>query len=182
MDGVLVDLFENGIFPHAKDPTMLKNVKKVFKKRLDWSEPTTNRGIQTAIDWVKNLLSHDYDFWANLRPLPGTFRLWRHLTFISALKILSHPMDDACTEGKKYWIQKYLFPNPKKCDILLPLDGEKEKWATDKNGKPCILIDDFEIYTKKWEKSGGIAILHKSVAETISTLTKIEEDYYERNG
>jgi hypothetical protein len=182
MDGVLVDLFENGIYPCAKDPKMLKNVKKVFKRRLNWTEPVKNRGIQAAIDWVKNLLSNDYEFWASLKPLPGTFRLWRHLAFISTPKILSHPMDEECIEGKKYWIQKYLFPNPEKYDILLPLDGKKEKWATDKEGKPCILIDDFEIYTEAWEKSGGIAILHTSVAKTISTLTKLEEDYYERNG
>lgn len=182
MDGVLVDLFENGIFNRVKDPEMLKNVKKVFRRRLDWSKKHKNKGMQAAIDRVKNLLSDDYQFWVSLRPLPGTYRLWRHLTFISVPKILSHPMDKECVEAKKYWIRKYLFPNPKKCDILLPLDGKKEKWATDKDGKPCILIDDFEIYTKAWEKSGGIAILHKSVAETISKLTKLEEEYYERNG
>ena len=75
-------------------------------------------------------------------------------------------------EGKKDWISKYLLPNPKNKDIFLPLDGKKELWATN-NGKPCVLIDDFTLYTKKWEENGGIAILHTSIRDTIQQLEEI---------
>ena len=56
------------------------------------------------------------------------------------------------------------------------LTGDKYKYATDKSGKPNLLIDDFKKYIVPWEKAGGIAILHTSAEDTIRQLKEIQEE------
>jgi len=172
MDGVLVDLFENGVYLEAKDPKLCKNLEKIIKMRWKWSKDHKNPEIQEALVWIRQLLGNNRSFWANLRPLPGILPFWTYLNSLGTVKILSHPWDTASAEGKRDWIKKYLIPSPKDEDIFLPLDGKKEIWATN-NNKPCILIDDFPTYTEKWEENGGIAVLHTSNTNTIKCLEDI---------
>tara|TARA_R110000824_G_scaffold326843_1_gene513778 strand:+ start:699 stop:1286 length:588 start_codon:yes stop_codon:yes gene_type:complete len=172
MDGVLVDLFDNGVYLEAKDPKLRKNLEKIIKMRWKWSKDHENPEIQASLEWIRQLLGNNRSFWANLSPLPGLLPLWTYLDSLGGAKVLSHPWDEASAEGKKDWIERYLRPKPKNEDILLPLDGKKEIYAT-KNGKPCVLIDDFTLYTEKWEENGGIAILHTSIYDTIQQLEEI---------
>ena len=173
MDGVLVDLFENGVFLEAKDPNLRENLEKIIEMRWKWSINHENPEIQAALEWIRQLLGDNRSFWANLRPLPGILPLWTYLNSLGTVKVLSHPWDEASAEGKIDWIRKYLIPKPKFDDIFLPLDGKKELWAQN-NGKPCILIDDFSTYTEKWEENGGIAILHTSIYDTIQQLEDLK--------
>jgi len=172
MDGVLVDLFDNGVYLEAKEPKLRKNLEKIIEMHWKWSKDHENPEIQAALEWIRQLLGDNRSFWANLRPLPGLLPLWTYLNSLGTVKVLSHPWDERSAEGKIDWIKKYLLPKPKNEDILLPLDGKKEIWATN-NGKPCILIDDFTLYTEKWEENGGIAILHTSIYDTIQQLEEI---------
>jgi len=172
MDGVLVDLFDNGVYLETNDPKLRKNLEKIIKMRWKWSKDHENPEIQASLEWIRQLLGDNRSFWANLSPLPGLLPLWTYLDSLGGAKVLSHPWDEASAEGKKDWIERYLRPKPKNEDILLPLDGKKEIYAT-KNGKPCILIDDFTLYTEKWEENGGIAILHTSIYDTIQQLEEI---------
>ena len=71
MDGVLVDLFENGVYLEAKDPNLRKNLEKILKMRWRWSNDHENPEIQAALEWIRDLLGDNRSFWANLRPLPG---------------------------------------------------------------------------------------------------------------
>ena len=173
MDGVLVDLFDNGVYLEAKDPKIRKNLEKIIKTHWKWSEDHEDPEIQETLVWIRQLLGNNRQFWANLRPLPGILPFWTYLNSLGTVRILSHPWDEASAEGKKDWIKKYLLPSPKNEDILLPLDGKKEIWAQN-NGKPCVLIDDFTLYTEKWEENGGIAILHTSIPETIKALEELK--------
>jgi len=173
MDGVLVDLFENGVYLEAKDPKIRKNLQKIIKMNWKWSKDHEDPDIQETLVWIRQLLGDNRQFWANLRPLPGILPFWKHLNSVGTVKILSHPWDEASAEGKRDWIKRYLLPNLKNEDILLPLDGKKEIWAQN-GGKPCVLIDDFTTYTEKWEETGGIAILHTSNQTTIQALKKLE--------
>ena len=79
MDGVLVDLFENGVFLEAKDPNLRKNLEKIIEMRWRWSKDHENPEIQAALEWIRQLLGDNRSFWANLRPLPGVFAFWRYL-------------------------------------------------------------------------------------------------------
>jgi hypothetical protein len=173
MDGVLVDLFDNGVYLETNDPKLRKNLEKIIKMRWKWSKDHENPEIQEALVWIRQLLGDNRSFWANLSPLPGLFPLWTYLASLGGAKVLSHPWDEASAEGKKDWIERYLRPKPKNEDILLPLDGKKEIYAT-KNGKSCVLIDDFTLYTKKWKENGGIAILHTSIYDTIQQLEDLK--------
>ena len=71
-----------------------------------------------------------------------------------------------------------MLPNPKNEHIFLPLDGKKEIWAQN-NGKPCVLIDDYPIYTEKWEENGGIAVIHTSIRGTIQKLEDLKRGFNE---
>ena len=174
MDGVLVDLFENGVFLEAKDPKLRKNLEKIIEMRWRWSKNHENPEIQAALEWIRDLLGNNRSFWANLKPLPGALAFWEHLNTLGEVKILSHPWDWASSKGKIDWINQYLRPKPKNEHIFLPLDGKKELRAQ-KNGKPCVLIDDFTTYTEKWKENGGIAILHTSIDDTIRTLDHLTQ-------
>jgi len=174
MDGVLVDLFENGVFLEAKDPKLRKNLEKIIEMRWRWSKNHENPEIQAALEWIRDLLGNNRSFWANLKPLPGALAFWEYLTSLGEVKILSHPWDKASAEGKIDWISNNLYTKPKNEHIFLPLDGKKEIWAQN-NGKPCVLIDDFTTYTEKWKENGGIAILHTSISDTIRSLDHLTQ-------
>ena len=178
MDGVLVDLFENGVFLEAKDPNLRKNLEKIIEMRWKWSKNHENPEIQAALEWIRQLLGDNRSFWANLSPLPDVLAFWEYLDSLGEVRILSHPWDTASAEGKVDWINQYLSPKPKNKHIFLPLDGKKEIWAQN-NRKPCVLIDDFSTYTEKWEENGGIAILHTSISDTIEQLDKLKREFYE---
>jgi hypothetical protein len=68
------------------------------------------------------------------------------------------------------WIEKNLRPLPTLSHILVRRD--KQKFAKI-GGVPNILIDDWSKNIKEWEAAGGIAIKHKSAAETIAALKKL---------
>ena len=74
--------------------------------------------------------------------------------------ILSSPLpgDKNSEPHKRKWIKKNLnfFP-PKK--ILIRHD--KESFATQPDGTPNILIDDYGVNVRKWEASGGVGFKHK---------------------
>ena len=173
MDGVLVDLFDNGIYLETNDPKIHENLQKIIKMHWKWSKDHEDPDIQATLEWIRELLGDNRQFWANLRPLPGIIPFWKYLNSLGTVKILSHPWDKASAEGKIDWIGKYLRPKPKNEHIFLPLDGKKEIWAQN-NKKPCILIDDFTLYTEKWEENGGIAVLHKSNHDTILALEELK--------
>ena len=178
MDGVLVDLFENGVYLEAKDPNLRKNLEKIIEMRWKWSKNHENPEIQAALEWIRQLLGDNRSFWANLSPLPDVLAFWEYLDSLGEVKVLSHPWDKASAEGKIDWIEQYLSPKPKNKHIFLPLDGKKEIWAQN-NGKPCVLIDDFPTYTEKWKENGGIAILHTSISDTIEQLDELKREFYE---
>ena len=125
MDGVLVDLFENGVFLEAKDPNLRKNLEKIIEMRWKWSKNHENPEIQAALEWIRQLLGDNRLFWANLRPLPDVLAFWEYLDSLGEVKVLSHPWDKASAEGKIDWIEQYLSPKPKNEHIFLPLHGKR---------------------------------------------------------
>ena len=101
------------------------------------------------------------DFWLNL---PLTDNAKGLLGLIKKVKgeykILSSPLPgDPNSEPHKHeWIKKHLgfFPP---ADIIITHD--KAKYATQADGTPNILIDDYGVNIAKWEAAGGIGFKHK---------------------
>jgi len=168
MDGVLVDLI-GGVLDRSQDDSSNKDlrnqVKDILKIGWGWKKP--NPELQEGLDYIKNIVSNDAEFWATLPPMPDKDKLWNYISQYDPI-ILSHPWDDASEEGKRIWIENNLVPQP-----------VDEKYTRDKyiyamqNNVPNILIDDYENQVNKWEIAEGIAILHTSAEETIYTLEAI---------
>ena len=139
MDGVLVDFF--GAW------TKLMGVK-------DWREI---KNVNLGLDKIRSTP----DFWINLKPTPNAFNL---LGIIKEIKgnynILSAPMaDDHRVEpSKREWAEKNLKSFPPN-EVIITTN--KKQYATQSDGTPNILIDDFGQNIAKWEAAGGIGFKHK---------------------
>lgn len=139
MDGVLVDFFE--AWTKLMGVDNWKQIKDV------------GAGLQKIKDTP--------NFWDDLKPTPNGERL---LSIIKDIKgeynILSAPMagDERVEPSKRAWVEKYLksFP-PKKVFIT----ANKAQYATQPDGTPNILIDDFGQNVQKWEAAGGVGFKHK---------------------
>ena len=138
MDGVLADFF--GAW------------KKLVGK--DW------RNIDDIDDALQRIRDKD-DFWLKI---PKTTNALNLLSLIKKLKgkynILSAPLanDPNSEPHKRQWIAKNLkaFP-PSKVYIT----ADKSKFATQPDGTPNILIDDFGQNVNKWQAAGGVGFKHK---------------------
>lgn len=138
MDGVLADFF--GAW------------KKLVGK--DW------RNIDDIDDALQRIRDKD-DFWLKI---PKTTNAINLLSLIKKLKgkynILSAPLanDPNSEPHKRQWIAKNLkaFP-PSKVYIT----ADKSKFATQPDGTPNILIDDFGQNVNKWQAAGGVGFKHK---------------------
>jgi 5'(3')-deoxyribonucleotidase len=138
LDGVLADFFSEW--------------KNITGK--NWWELDNN---QLAIQKIRD----EKNFWINLPLLRNSIKLLNILKENNhPYHILSSPLqnDQKCISQKKQWVKKMLKFYPPQQVII---SSKKEKYATDNLGIPNILIDDFGINIKKWEKKGGIGIKHK---------------------
>ena len=140
MDGVLADFFGEW--------------KKLVGK--DWREIDKDE-IEPALKKIRD----EEDFWLNI---PLTSNAKKLLGIIKEVKgnykILSSPLanDPKSEPHKREWIEKNLdfFPPT---EVIITKD--KAKYATNPDGTPNILIDDYGVNIAAWESAGGIGFKHK---------------------
>jgi 5'(3')-deoxyribonucleotidase len=140
MDGVLADFFGEW--------------KKLVGK--DWREIGKDE-IEPALKKIRD----EEDFWLNI---PLTSNAKKLLGIIKQVKgdykILSSPLanDPNSEPHKREWIEKNLdfFPPT---EVIITKD--KAKYATNPDGTPNILIDDYGVNIAAWESAGGIGFKHK---------------------
>ena len=169
MDGVLADL-TGGIKKTSKNSLNSELIIELLSMDFSWRKTHPDPLLNSALDELKFMIGENSEFWANLDMMPDAHVLWDYISQFD-VDVLSHPWDDDSAEGKEFWVCNNLEPRPNK--IYLPLDGNKHLWATQPDGTPNILIDDFEKYITKWTSAGGIAITHTSAEKTILDLKKI---------
>ena len=139
MDGVLADFF--GDWAKLMGVDSFRDIKDV----------------NAALEKIKNT----DDFWLNL---PVTDNAKSLLELIKKVKgeysICSSPLpgDKNSEPHKREWIKKNLAFFPPK-EIIITHD--KAKFATQADGTPNILIDDYGVNISKWEAAGGIGFKHK---------------------
>jgi hypothetical protein len=119
-----------------------------------------------------------YELFRNLKPLPGGQIIikWLHDNGIP-FTVLSAPLrneQEASIQGKREWLDQYNLGTSQ--DAIFT--KRKFKYATI-NGKPNVLVDDFNYYLNSWAEAGGIAVKHSdaSTEHTIKQLQKIYEPY-----
>ena len=138
MDGVLADFFG------------------AWKKLIgtDWREI---KDLDSALQKIRD----KDDFWLNI---PVTKNAKNLLSLIKGLKgkynILSAPLpnDPNSEPHKREWIEKNLSAFPPSKVIIT---SNKSVHATQPDGTPNILIDDFGKNIAKWESAGGVGFKHK---------------------
>ena len=140
MDGVLADFFSSW--------------KKITGK--DWRD-IKGDDLQPALQAIRD----DDNFWLDL---PLTSNAKKLLGIIKQVKgsykILSAPLagDKKAEPHKREWVAKNLdfFPPT---EVIITKD--KAKYATNPDGTPNILIDDYGVNIAAWESAGGIGFKHK---------------------
>ena len=141
MDGVLADFFGEWA--------------KVMK--VDHYSKIDNVDINVALQKIRDT----DEFWLKLPLLPQAKQL---LALIKKIKgsytICSSPLaDDPRSEPhKREWIKKNLSFFPPKNVIIT---SDKAKYATQSDGTPNILIDDFGKNVNAWEAAGGEGFKYK---------------------
>ena len=138
MDGVLADFFG------------------AWKKLIgtDWREI---KDLDSALQKIRD----KDDFWLKI---PVTKNAMNLLSLIKGLKgkynILSAPLpnDPNSEPHKREWIKKNLSAFPPSKVIIT---SNKAVHATQPDGTPNILIDDFGQNIAKWEAAGGVGFKHK---------------------
>ena len=58
-------------------------------------------------------------------------------------------------------------------DTFLVLRDQKKNFAMTSDGKPNVLIDDYQKNIDEWEAAGGIGITHFRTEVTIQQLKKL---------
>jgi len=119
-----------------------------------------------------------YRLFRELDPLPGgqVIIKWLHQNKIP-FTVLSAPLrneQQASIDAKKDWLDQY---NPGTSQNAI-FTKRKFKYATI-NGKPNVLVDDFNYYLRSWADAGGIAVKHSdgTTDHTIKQLEKIYSPY-----
>ena len=161
MDGVQADLFHR-----------VAELEKVdhWDDIPDQNEAITRLSLQGPLEV--------YQLFRDLKPLPGgqVIIKWLHKNKIP-FTVLSAPLRNepqASIDGKKDWLDEF---NPGTSQTAI-FTKRKFKYATI-NGKPNVLVDDFNYYLQSWIEAGGIAVKHSdaSTEHTIMQLEKIYKPY-----
>lgn len=110
-------------------------------------------------------------FWANLEPMSDAMTLWRFIRPHQPY-ILSTPSKRmiTCKPEKIEWVRKHLSSVEK---ILLVPREDKQRYAVSEDGRPNLLIDDYEKNIKEWVAKGGVGVRHINSMNTISQLRKL---------
>lgn len=116
-----------------------------------------------------------YQLFRELDPLPGGQEIikWLHHNKIP-FTVLSAPLrneQQASIEAKKDWLDQY---NPGTSGDAIFTKKKFQYAVTD--GRPNVLVDDFNYYLQSWANAGGIAVKH-SEATTEHTIKQLEKIY-----
>ena len=138
------------------------------------------RGADAAVggDFVKmdknerwNKLNQTKGFWSNLSWKSNAKRLHDFIMRYNPHVLSAYTGRDPTSKiGKMKWLKKNA--NFKRGNIHLVLRSQKQSYAKT-NGKPNILIDDYDKNIREWEAKGGIGIHHTDVGKTISELKRL---------
>ena len=159
MDGVLADFFGEWAKMDGKD----------HYKDMDNKEAKLH------------LVKDHPDFWISLPVLPNAGKLMGYIKKnFGHYKICSSPLagDPNCEPQKRAWVKKHLTSFPPEQVIITE---NKAAYATQADGTPNILIDDFGPNISGWDSAGGIAIKHKDhkLDRTLAALEAVKKQRME---
>ena len=120
-------------------------------------------------------------FFENLPKLPNADNLVNNVVdMVGTYNILSSPLQNNSEQSakeKSTWIDNNITPKP----AQRIFDHNKYKYATQPDGTPNILIDDYPYNIKLWQARGGIGIQYKDrwsedvIKELKTTLKNVKQ-------
>lgn len=152
MDGVLADLYN-----YAAEIHDVEHYHHMTKPQWE--------------SFFKN--SNAYELFQSLPAFPSNDQLLGLVKkYAGSYNILSSPLnydEDGSKKGKTEWIGKHIKYKPNK----VIFETDKYKYATQADGTPNILIDDYRFNTDAWNKAGGIAIKYQSDEDTLDKVETV---------
>jgi len=140
----------------------------------EWHADHWNKYSESEADKIKwDILNNTPNFWENLPWMPDGKAIWNFVKkykphILSACGSLA---GDVCKEGKKRWLSKNL-GNSNLSSIHLVLRSEKKNYAV-VNGRPTVLIDDYDKNCSEYDSAGGIAVQATSGPAVINKLKRL---------
>ena len=127
----------------------------------------------TPAQWEKFFKDSDaYHLFRGISPFPNANQLLQSVKDkAGGYNILSSPLNfdrEGSIKGKREWLKKHINVNPDK----VIFDHEKYNYAVQPDGTPNILIDDYGVNIRAWNKAGGIALKYQADEDSLDTLIK----------
>jgi hypothetical protein len=153
MDGVLADF--------------IGGVKKVTGQ--DFTDPDLNHLNKKEI---KDQIQDYGRFWHELEWHDGGQELWQKVRKYNPQILSAYAnWDRNSIPGKYDWCKRNLRLQKNRVNLVQRAD--KSDYATNSNGRPNILIDDYIKNIREFENRGGIGIHHINTSRTIAELKKL---------
>ena len=160
MDGVLADLYN-----HAAELHDVDHYNQMTPKQ--WEE------------FFKD--SDAYHLFRDIDPFPTANDLLSVVkNYAGGYRILSSPLNfdrEGSIKGKREWLAKHIKVPADK----IVFEHDKYKYATQPNGTPNILIDDYGVNTRAWDQAGGIAVKYQADEDTIDKVVKVLAKVFEKD-
>lgn len=124
---------------------------------------------QYFFDYIKTLDKNGrIQFWSNLPKTEECETLWNFIKPYKTKILTACSHSNAACIGKKIWCQNNLSLDPKRV-FCVTQSNRKQFYAAGNR----VLIDDLESNIKEWRDSGGVAVHHTSIKDTINQLKKL---------
>lgn len=154
---------------------------------LEFEEYREKYGVKKAWELVDK---YGVKWWSEMDWHKGGKELWEYVLQYDPIILSSPSRSRDCIAGKAIWCRRELNIKQKEPtvspknhrwdeDSKMIFNTQKELFA--KRYENSILIDDTKDKIKKWEKEGGIGILHKNVDQTLRELKKIIDKIQKEN-
>lgn len=160
MDGVLVNFHKGALSFFGVNP---QTHNREFTQM--WEDPKMQTRIKK--EWPT--------FWMDLHPLAHTHDLWRiisphHPAILTAIP----PWWPSAATGKRVWLRRHLpkFGYHPHETFHAVMRQDKQKYATQSDGTPNILIDDHSKNIREWESAGGIGVLYTDTPASLRTVAQ----------
>jgi len=149
--------------------TDLDGVLADFDKKFEefgHGDPDTFMEEHGDVAFWAVIKKHDPRFYLHLDIMSDGKELWNYIKQFNPIILTRIPRMEHSSEDKKTWVKKHLG------DVKVITTTKKEKYVE----PDAILIDDMDENIEKWEKAGGIGILHTSASKTIKELKRIMKE------
>ena len=128
---------------------------------------TVENGYADRVNW--KMLALKRDFFLDIPPMPDMRELWEGVRHLNPTVLTAIPRSDSVPEAeanKLAWVAKHLG-----ADVPVICRLSCEKYLQCRHGD--VLIDDYEKYRHRWERMGGVFIVHTSASESLRQLRAV---------